>query len=45
MQITPPQLSDRTARQVVVRPVLGESPLRAQAAAAQLTLPYNPALK
>ena len=45
MQITPPQLSDRTARRVVVRPVLGESPLRAQAAAAQLTLPYNPALK
>ena len=45
MQITPPQLSDRTARQVVVRPVLGESPLRAQAAAAQLTLPYNPALQ
>ena len=44
MQITPPQLSDGTARQVVVRPVLGESPLRAQAAAAQLTLPYNPAL-
>ena len=45
MQITPPQLSDRTPRQVVVRPVLGESPLRAQAAAAQLTLPYNPTLR
>ena len=44
MQITPAQLSDRTARQIVVRPVLGESPLRAQAAAAQLNLPYNPAL-
>ena len=45
MQITPPQLSDRTARQVVVRPVLGESPQRAKEAAVQLALPFNPALK
>ena len=45
MQINPPQLSAHTARQVVVRPVLGESPQRAQEAAAQLALPYNPALK
>jgi 16S rRNA (guanine1516-N2)-methyltransferase len=45
MQITPPQLSDRTARQVVVRPVPGESPVRAQATAAQLALPYNPVLR
>ena len=45
MQITPPQLSDRTARQVVVRPVPGESPVRAQATAAQLALPYNPLLR
>ena len=43
MQITSPQLSDRTARQVVVRPVHGESPLRAQEAAVQLALPYDPA--
>ena len=28
-----------------MRPVLGESPQRAQETAAQLTLPYNPALK
>ncbi|MDC1116446.1 class I SAM-dependent methyltransferase [Luminiphilus sp.] len=42
MQITPSQVSGRTARQVVVRPVLGESPLRAREAAAQLALPYHP---
>ena len=45
MQINPPQLSAHTARQVIARPVLGESPQRAQEAAAQLALPYNPALK
>ncbi len=45
MQITPPQLSDRTARQIVVRPVLGESPLRAQETAALLALPYNPVVR
>ena len=45
MQITPPQLSDRTARQVGVRPVLCESPQRAKEAAVQLALPFNPAWK
>jgi 16S rRNA (guanine1516-N2)-methyltransferase len=45
MQIPPPQLLDHTVKQLIVRPVLGESPLRAQEAAAQLALPYNPALR